>query len=112
MRAAGRQTDPRQFLAQVLRTAPRDSLEFAMLRLFHDLSGDSDVAVRVDNEKNIFEKSRMLFYLASFYDIRGNTNLANRYYLMMQDLGAVPSIEWRINEWILEEKGLGLRAAQ
>jgi tetratricopeptide (TPR) repeat protein len=106
---AGRQTDPRQFLAQVLRTAPRDTPEFHMLRLFHDLSGDSDVAVRIENEQNIYNKARMLFYLASYYDIRGNTNLANRYYLMVQELDAVGTLEWRLNEWILEERGLGLR---
>jgi tetratricopeptide (TPR) repeat protein len=106
---AGRQTDPRQFLAQVLRTVPRDSLEYAMLRLYHDLSGDLDVALRVENEQNVNTKARMLFYLASYYDIRGNRNLANRYHLMMQELNAVPTIEWRINESILEERGIGLR---
>ena len=106
---AGRQTDPRQFLSQVLRTAPRDSIEFAMLRLFHDLSGDSDVAIRVESEQNIYKRSQMLFYLASFYDIRGNTRLANRYYLLIQELDAVGTIEWRLTEWILEERGLGLR---
>jgi tetratricopeptide (TPR) repeat protein len=107
---AGRQTDPRQFLAQVLRTAPRDSIEFAMLRLFHDLSGDADVAIRVQNERNNHKKAQMLFFLASYYDIRGNTTLANRYFLMVQELDAVASIEWRLNEWVLAERGLGLRA--
>jgi len=52
----------------------------------------------------------MLFYLASYYDIRGNTNLANRYYLLMQDLNVAASIEWRLNEMVLAERGLGLRA--
>ena len=109
---AGRQTDPRQFLAQVLRTAPRDSVEYSMLRLFHDLSGDSDVVVKVENEKNIYTKSRMLFYLASYYDIRGNRTLADRYYLMVQELDAVATIEWRLNEMILAERGIGIRTGQ
>jgi tetratricopeptide (TPR) repeat protein len=107
---AGRQTDPRQFLAQVLRTAPRDSLEYSVLRLFHDLSGDADVAVKINNESNIYTKARMLFYLASYYDIRGNRSLAERYYLMVQELDAVATIEWRLNEWILAERGIGIRA--
>ena len=105
---AGRQTDPRQFLAQVMRTAPRDTLEYSMLRLFHDLGGDSDVAVKVDAETNTYTKSRMLFYLASYYDIRGNRSLADRYYLMVKELNVVASIEWRLNEIILAERGLGL----
>lgn len=109
---AGRQTDPRQFLAQVLRTAPRDTLEYSLLRLFHDLSGDSDVAAKIEAEQNTYAKARMLFYLASYYDIRGSTNLANRYYLMVQELEAVACIEWRLNEWVLAERGLGVRAIQ
>jgi len=105
----GRMTDPKQFLAQVLRTAPRDSLEYAMLRLFHDLSGDSDAAAKVENEKNIYTKARMVFYLACYYDIRGNTFLANKYYTLVQELNAMASVEWRINEWIMVERGLGVR---
>jgi len=109
---AGRQTDPRQFLAQVLRTAPRDSLEYFVLRMFHDLSGDADVAARVNNETNATTKARMLFYLASYYDIRGNRSLAERYYVMVQELDATATIEWRLNEWILAERGIGIRAGR
>jgi hypothetical protein len=109
---AGKQSDPKQFLAQVMRTVPRDSLDYAMLKLYHDLSGDSDVADKVQKEQNIYTKSKMLFYLASWYDIRGNTQLANRYYLLVQELDAVAIIEWRLNEWILEERKIGLRAGQ
>ena len=109
---AGRQTDPKQFLAQVLRTAPRDTLDYSMLRLFHDLAGDSDVVVKVESETNPFIKSRMLFYLASFYDIRGSRTLADRYYLMGQDMNAPPSIERRLNEMMLAERGLGIRNGQ
>jgi len=109
---AGRQTDPRQFLAQVLRTAPRDTIEFSMLRLFHDLSGDVDVARRVENETNIYKKSQMAFYLGSYYEIIGSRTLADRFYMMVQDLDAVGTIEWKINEWVLAERGLGFRSAQ
>ncbi|MCL2441322.1 MAG: tetratricopeptide repeat protein [Treponema sp.] len=109
---AGRQADPRQFLAQVMRTAPRDSLDFTMLRLLHDLSGDANVTVLVENERNIYTKSRMLYYLASYYDIRGNRNLAERYHLMVQDLDAVGLLEWRLNELILAERGIGIRNAR
>jgi tetratricopeptide (TPR) repeat protein len=109
---AGKMTDPKQFLAQVLRTAPRDSLEYSMLKLFHDLSGDADVAVKTESEQNIYTKSRMLFYLACYYDIRGNATLANKYYMFVQELNAAVSVEWRINEFILAERGLGLKAVK
>jgi len=109
---AGRQTDPRQFLAQVLRTAPADSLTQAMLRLYHDLRGDENIAVRIENEKNIYTKSQMLFFLASYYDIRGSRTLAERYYFMVQEIDAAGTLEWRLNEMILTERGINLRSGQ
>jgi tetratricopeptide (TPR) repeat protein len=107
---AGRQTDPKQFLAQVLRTIPRDTVEYAMTRLYHDLSGDSNVITLVDGEKNIYKKSQMLFYLASYYDIKGSKTLADKYYLMGRELNAAGSIEWQLNEMMITERGIGVKA--
>jgi uncharacterized membrane-anchored protein len=103
---AGQLNDPKQFLAQVLRTAPRDSSEWYMLRLFHDLNGDADTAGRIDAEQNIDTRARMLFYLANYYDIRGNRTLADKYFLQVQEMNRVATPEWRINEWFLEKRGL------
>ena len=103
---AGRPADPKHFLAQVLRTAPRDSVEWQVLRLYHDLSGDSDAAARVDQEKNLDAKSIMLFYLASYYDVRGNQILANNYLLEVKDMNRIGTVEWKINEMMLEERGI------
>jgi tetratricopeptide (TPR) repeat protein len=104
----GKLQDPKEFLAQVLRKAERNSLEWWMLRLYHDLTGDSDVAARIDKEKNIAVKARMLYYLANFYDIRGNKSLADRYFLQVRDLDCKSIPEWRLNEWALEARGLSL----
>ncbi|AEF86473.1 putative lipoprotein [Treponema primitia ZAS-2] len=103
---AGRVTDPKQFLEQALRKVERESLEWYMLRLYHDLSGDSDVAARIDREKDPVAKARMLYYLAGFYDVRGNTSLANRYYAQVYELEQRSIIEWRLNEWIVDERNL------
>jgi len=103
---AGRQTDPKQFLAQVLRTVTRESLDWYMLRLFHDLTGDLDCAQRIEKEQNLDNKSRMSFYLANFYDIRGNKNLADRYFMQVNELDRPGIPEWRLNEWFMEQRGL------
>ncbi|MDR0583457.1 MAG: tetratricopeptide repeat protein [Treponema sp.] len=103
---AGRPDDPKQFLSQVLRTVPRESLEYTMLRLFHDMNGDMNAAIKADSEKNLDTKARMIFYLANYYDIRGNKSLADKYFLQVQELNRVATPEWRINEWFLEERGL------
>lgn len=103
---AGRINDPRQFLETALRRVTRESPEWYLLRLYHDLAGDNSVAVRVDQEKNPDTKAKLLFYLASFYDVRDNRTLADRYYLRFQELGRKNMPEWRLNEWIVAERNL------
>jgi tetratricopeptide (TPR) repeat protein len=106
---AGRPSDPKQFLAQVLRTAPRDSADWQLLRLFHDLSGDSDAVARAGQEQNFDAKSRMLFYIANYYDVMGSKALANNFFLQVQEMNRRNTIEWKINEWMIEERGIGIR---
>jgi len=103
---AGRQTDPRQFLAQVLRTAPRDSLDHAMMRVLHDLTGDIEFAGRIEREQNVQIKTRMMYYMASFYDIRGSRTLADRYFLMVKDINTPSGVEWILNEMAIAERKL------
>lgn len=104
----GRPHEPRQFLEEVMRKVQRDSLEYWMLRLYHDLSGDGEIAIRIDKEKNKTLKARMLYYLASYYDIRGNKNLADKCFLQVRELDIKGIPEWRLNEWALEARGLAL----
>jgi len=101
---AGRPSDPKQFLAQVLRTAPRDSADWYLLRLYHDLSGDGDTVDRAAREQNFDEKSKMLFYIANYYDIRGNKTLANKLFLEVQDMNRVGTVEQKLNEFMLEKR--------
>ncbi|MDR0456572.1 MAG: hypothetical protein LBH20_07830 [Treponema sp.] len=101
---AGRPSDPKQFLAQVIRTVPRDSGDWYIFRLYHDLSGDGDAVERVAREQNLDAKSKMLFYIAHYYDIRGNKTLASNYFLQVQDMNRIGTVEWKINEWIVEER--------
>jgi hypothetical protein len=35
--------------------------------------------------------------------------LADKYYLLVQDTNTAATVEWQLNEWILEEKGIGLK---
>jgi len=102
----GNRQDLRPFLDEALRKAERDSLEYRMLRLYRDWTGDVDITNRVDKERNPLVKSRMLFYLAWYYEIRGTKGLADKLFLQVRDLEVKDIIEWRLNEWILESKGM------
>jgi tetratricopeptide (TPR) repeat protein len=97
----------RDFANLALRKLPRDSLEYAMIRLYLDMNGDDGVARRVNQEKDLKLKARMLYYLANYYDIKGNARLAE---LMLSEIMnfeqrmTIP--EWRLVLWALEERSL------
>ena len=102
---------PRAFLQQTLSRVQRNTLEWFMVRLLLDLTernyiNESDMIVRLDRETNETLKSRMLFYMAQYYDVRGNTLLANRYYLLVLDMNMRAIPEWRLLEWIIAERNL------
>jgi tetratricopeptide (TPR) repeat protein len=98
---SGRTKDVRPFLAKVLPTIKRDTIEYYLLRLFHDQSGDTDVAARIDSEQDIDKRARMLYYLAQYYAARGNDSLALKFHLRVRDLQRRGMVEWRLNEWAL-----------
>ena len=104
-------SSPRMYLAQVLTRVRRNTLEWYMIRLFHDLTarnylGENDMIARVDRENDLMLKARMQFYMALYYDVRGNTNLANRYFLLVDEMDRRAIPEWRLNEWIVLDRNL------
>lgn len=94
-------------LADVLKLVARDKIEWQLIRLFHDMSGDVDIAVRIEREEATDKKARMLYYLAQYYQIKGNDILALKYHLQVRDMNVQAIVEWRLNEWAIEahEKG-------
>ena len=105
---AGKLRDPelKQFLQKAMRGVPRDAAAWSMLRLYHDLSGDVDVATRLDKEKDPDTKAQMCYYLAQYYDIQGIKTLADTYFIQVKKLNRIKIIEWRLNEWAFEQRNL------
>ena len=104
-------TSPRTFLGQAHAKVKRDTLEWYMFRLYYDLTarnyaGENDMVARLDKEKDQDLKARMMFYMAMYYDIRGNSALANKYFLLVSDMEKKGIPEWRLNEWILADRKL------
>jgi tetratricopeptide (TPR) repeat protein len=106
---AGNSTEAKAFMEQALRKIQRDSTEWAMLKLFHDQSGDVLVAQRLDRERDEDTKAKMLFYLASYYDINGKPAVADIYFQKVRELNRPYMLEWRLNEWALEQRQLALK---
>jgi tetratricopeptide (TPR) repeat protein len=106
----GKLTDPelKQFLQKAMRGVPREATAWYMLRMYHDLSGDKDFIVRLENEKDENTKAQMSYYLANYYDIRGSKTLADTYFIQVKKLNRLKQIEWRLNEWAFEQRNLTL----
>jgi len=99
---SGKTAEIKPFLAKVLPTVNRTTLEWYLLRLFHDQSGDTDIATRIDKETDRDKRARMLYYLAQYYAAKGDNGLAIRYHLQVRDMDRRGIIEWRLNEWALD----------
>jgi tetratricopeptide (TPR) repeat protein len=97
----------REFANLALRKLSRDSLEYAMTRLYLEMNGDDGVARRISQEKDPKRKARMLYYLANYYDIKGNARLAEVMFSEIEGLEQRMTIpEWRLIMWALEERSL------
>lgn len=107
IRASG-PSGPKAFLEDVLKTLPRESLIWYVVRMYRDLRGDSDVANRIAREKNEDTKAQLLYYLASYYDVSGKPAVADIYFERVRELNRPFMMEWRLNEWALEQRRLAL----
>jgi tetratricopeptide (TPR) repeat protein len=101
----------RPFVEQAMRKISREKLDYYVLRLFFDFSGDSDVIRRIEREKNQALKARMMFYMANYYDIRGNPMLADKLFIEFRDMNRTDIVEWRLNEWIMKERSVRVGGA-
>jgi len=104
-------TAPRTFLNQAQNRVTRNTLEWYMFRLYYDMTSrnyqsEYDMLTRLDREQDETLKARMLFYMAWYFEVRGNTNSANRYFRMVYELDKKAIPEWRLNEWILIDRGI------
>jgi tetratricopeptide (TPR) repeat protein len=108
---SGNMNGTRQFLTQVMSKMKRDIIDYNMMRLYYDLSGrvyagELNMITQVGQEKNPDDKARMTFYLAYYYEIRGLNTLADKYFLQFKEMERRAIPEWRLNEWIIEERNL------
>jgi tetratricopeptide (TPR) repeat protein len=94
------------FIETTMRTVKRESLDYSMLRLLYEFSGDVEMGRKIQNEKNVEIKGKMAFYLAEYYDITNKAALAVNFYEMCKELNRRSTIEWRLNEWIMAERNL------
>jgi tetratricopeptide (TPR) repeat protein len=104
--AGGNMAQIKPVLEGVMRKMDRTKLEYYLVRLFYDFSGDGDVARRVSTEKEPRQKALGLFYLAYYFDIRGNHGLAGTFFSEYKAADRKDMIEWRIYDWVVADNSL------
>ena len=94
----------------VLKKLDKSSTDYAIARLFYDNVQPASVAQKVENEASLNKKGRYLFYLAMYYQIRGNDNIAQKYYINVQEMQSPTFFEYRLNDWAIEKyKAAGIQ---
>ena len=89
----------KKFSDSVLRKLNRNSLDYAMLRVFHDLAGEGPLPQKISALTSSNEKGKMYFYLALLYDMVGGIEASNKYYMEVVKLNCPMFFEYRIAEW-------------
>ena len=96
----------KEYLKPYLKTLDKESLDFAMVRFFHDnySSNAENVLVgKINKETNRTQRGKMLFYMGLFYELNGFQEKAVEYYTKVKNMNAPLFFEYRIAEWGLEK---------
>lgn len=100
----GKGEEAKNFSSQVLRKMDRNSIEYAMLRLFHDRAGERPLPQRISAMTNRNQQGKMYYYLALFYDMFGGSEFANEYYSKVISMSSPMFFEYRLAEWRVKGK--------
>lgn len=91
------------FLAKTLKDFPdRNSLEYLMLRLYHDFgptNAENQIVQRIQQEENKTKKGKMTFYLALYDEMKGRNESSKKIYSEVASLQSPMFFEFRLAEW-------------
>lgn len=92
----------KKFLEGIMKTLDRASLDYAVVRLYHDMAGDGAVLNKVVQEKNSTIRGKMMYYMALYYELQNKTELSQKYYVTVKDMEGARFFEYRLAEWSIQ----------
>lgn len=95
--------EAKKYSDSVLRKLDRSSIEYAMLRVYHDLAGEMPLPQKISTIQNSNKKGKMYFYLGLLYDMIGGKEASNKYFMEVVKLNGPQFFEYRIAEWKMGE---------
>lgn len=102
----GNKLKAKSFSDKVLRKLDRNSIEYAMLRVWHDESGELPLPQKISALDNATKKGKMLFYLGLYYENFGGIEMARENYAKVISLNNPMFFEYRLAEWSLGTENL------
>ena len=91
------------FLQKVMKNyGDHDSLEYLMLRLYHDLgpsNAENLITQKIIKEDNSTKKGKMSYYMGLYDEIKGREELAKKMYNEVAALQSPMFFEFRLAEW-------------
>ncbi len=95
----GDKINAKAFSDKVLRKMDRSSIEYAMLRVWHDESGEMPLPQKISTITDSKKKGKMWFYLGLFYDMFGGGEFASENYSKLLSMNSPMIFEYRMAEW-------------
>lgn len=89
----------KKFSDSVLRKMDRSTIEYTMLRAFHDETDKFPLDQKIGAIESSNKRCKLYFYMALLYDIVNAYEISNEYYAKVIDLNCPMFFEYRIAEW-------------
>lgn len=89
----------KEFSDKVLRKMNRDSIEYAMLRVFHDRSGEMPLPQKIAKLESRQKQGKMYFYLGLLYELAGGPEASREWYSKVLSMNCPMFFEYRLAEW-------------
>ncbi len=103
LQKAGEPDKAAAYLNSILPSLPRRSLFWDLARLYLDPSYETGFLLRLQQERSPDVQTRFLFYLAGYYELHGEVDLAQKYFFQVEGHHIEGMYEYRLNEWELSQ---------
>ncbi len=94
----------KQLSEKYMKPMDRNSLEYKMIRLYHDqgpMNAENAVIKDIEKETDKNKRGKMKYYLALYYDMKGSKSVAAEYYNQITKMQTPMFFEYRLAEWAL-----------
>lgn len=92
----------KQLSEKYMKPMDRNSLEYKMIRLYHDqgpVNAENAIMKDIDKETDKNKKGKMKYYLGLYFEIKGSNAVAQEYYNQITKMQTPMFFEYRLAEW-------------